>query len=366
MFGGSWSREDMKTFFILIPQMVATGPVKGAIALANALVHHRSVAIVSLRHGSGANAFVDNRVTHICLEDSCGNLFSAVGFYRSLLRQHGGRKGAISISMCFSADFVNRFCRADAVVISSVRGNLKINYSMDYGWPGRVLSYFHFYWISSFDKVVAMTRSMADQLDPYLKSKSAVIGNFVDERMLERHRRKVDKGNAFRFSYLASVTPRKQPLLVLGALVSLRNSGHDVFLDMMGDGSLRRECEEFVEENDLKNNVKFHGEVANPYDVLSGSDALVIPSLSEGLSRASLEALYLGVPCVLRNVDGNADLITTGVNGVLFVDPHDLPSAMLQAANISRELSPGSVLLSTSYRQASCADQYLKLAECIE
>ena len=65
-------------------------------------------------------------------------------------------------------------------------------------------------------------------------------------------------------------------------------------------------------------------------------DCLVLPSLTEGVSRASLEALYLGVPCVMRNVDGNSELIKEGENGVLFDSDEQLSSAMIKCATIGK------------------------------
>lgn len=358
--------QDMRSFFILIPQLVSTGPIKGAIALANALASHRSVHIVSLRRGSGANSPVDSRVSCVCLEDSSSGFWGKIRAYRSLLRESGERGEVVSISMCFSADLVNWFCSSDAVIVSSVRGNLPENYRMDYGWPGRLLAFLHLSLISSFDSVVAMTRSMAEQLNRHSVRGLAVIGNFVDEVALEKYRRQAARSDVLKFVFLASLSPRKQPLLVLQALNVLKKSGHKVFLDIIGDGPLEAACREFVDSHDLSCEVHIHGGLGDPYGVLASADVLVIPSLSEGLSRASLEALYLGVPCVLRDVDGNADLIVSGVNGALFLNADDLPSAMSQAAQIARGLPPGSNLLPESCRQTICANRYLELTESLE
>lgn len=44
----------------------------------------------------------------------------------------------------------------------------------------------------------------------------------------------------------------------------------------------------------------------------------VLPSISEGLSQALLEAMAMGVPVIATNAAGNPDLITDGENGFLF------------------------------------------------
>ena len=51
---------------------------------------------------------------------------------------------------------------------------------------------------------------------------------------------------------------------------------------------------------------------------------MCLPSYSEGMSRAVLEALSLGIPCVLRNVKANSELIKDKENGILFNNTTDL------------------------------------------
>jgi glycosyltransferase involved in cell wall biosynthesis/murein DD-endopeptidase MepM/ murein hydrolase activator NlpD len=50
----------------------------------------------------------------------------------------------------------------------------------------------------------------------------------------------------------------------------------------------------------------------------SAADAVINTSQSEGQSNTLLEAMSVGTPVIARNVDGNASLISHGVNGLLF------------------------------------------------
>ena len=104
-----------------------------------------------------------------------------------------------------------------------------------------------------------------------------------------------------------------------------------------------------------------NGQIENPYPLISVADVFVLPSLSEGISRASLESLYLGIPCVLRNVDGNKELIQDGLNGKLFNDDDDLPNAMLIAAEIRRKKHKTVCLLPKKYRQQNAVNKFLQL-----
>jgi glycosyltransferase involved in cell wall biosynthesis len=64
--------------------------------------------------------------------------------------------------------------------------------------------------------------------------------------------------------------------------------------------------------------VFFHGvqkDVAKFYET---ADVFVLPSASEGMSNALLEALSYGLPCVASDIVPNRTLITDGINGLLF------------------------------------------------
>jgi len=52
--------------------------------------------------------------------------------------------------------------------------------------------------------------------------------------------------------------------------------------------------------------------------VLQATDIFVLPSYSEGLSNALMEAMVSGCACVATNVGGNAFLIEDGISGLLF------------------------------------------------
>ncbi len=72
--------------------------------------------------------------------------------------------------------------------------------------------------------------------------------------------------------------------------------------------------------------VPFQDDVRPFYDLF---DVVVLPSRSEGLSQALMEAMALGKPVVATRAGGNTDLIVNGVHGLL-VPPND-DAAMAEA-----------------------------------
>src|ERR1035438_3467946 len=60
-------------------------------------------------------------------------------------------------------------------------------------------------------------------------------------------------------------------------------------------------------------------------DWLRAIDIFVLPSLSEALSNALMEAMACGCPVVASNVGGNPELVRNGETGLLF-EPGDAAS----------------------------------------
>jgi glycosyltransferase involved in cell wall biosynthesis len=61
-------------------------------------------------------------------------------------------------------------------------------------------------------------------------------------------------------------------------------------------------------ELNLAERVRFLGSQGDPRQFLWAADAYVMPSLREGLGMSALEAIASGVPAVLANIDGLADI----------------------------------------------------------
>lgn len=96
----------------------------------------------------------------------------------------------------------------------------------------------------------------------------------------------------------------------------------DVLLLMIGDGPQRSACEALADQLGLRRHVLFLGARHDVAALLKASDLLVIPSLSEGLSIAAIEAQAIGKPIVSFAVGGMSEIVSEGVNGRL-VEPED-------------------------------------------
>jgi glycosyltransferase involved in cell wall biosynthesis len=354
----------VKKYFIIVPSDSPHGPVKGAYALANSLTDFGQVVFVTVKKGSGACARLNSSIEKVCLADHACGYFAKLSLYRSMLDQAGGRANVISISMCLSADAINLGCKKVSMVCSSVRGNLIKNYHLDYGLPGLPIAIFHLLALRFFDLVFVMTNSMADQVKKFIGYNPQIVGNFIDEGMLDSFRRGRKSSIESRFVFVGSLTKRKRPLMLLESIKSLHSQGVKAYLDILGDGPLRYEIESKIKEYGLLEYVSLHGFKKNPYQLMTDADVMILPSSSEGSSRAVIEALYLGIPCVISDADGNSELVCEGYNGALFSLANEIPEAMLRALYISRKHgSIRPVLLKEENRQEFAALSFIKSLE---
>ena len=71
----------------------------------------------------------------------------------------------------------------------------------------------------------------------------------------------------------------------------------------------------------VENQVKFLGYRTDMMEIMAASDIFVMPSFREGVPRALLEAMDLGLPCVGSNTRGIRELIGENGEGGYVCDP---------------------------------------------
>lgn len=109
----------------------------------------------------------------------------------------------------------------------------------------------------------------------------------------------------------------KGPDIALRALQKIRQRGLDIRLTIAGEGRFRKQLELVASELGLEAHVEFLGQLAGPKavaSVLLESDIFIMPSRTEGLPRAMIEAMARGLPCIGSKIGGIPELL----------DPEDL------------------------------------------
>ena len=120
----------------------------------------------------------------------------------------------------------------------------------------------------------------------------------------------------------ARLEEQKGHAVLLDALAELRRRGLDFVCALAGDGSLRGALERRAAELGLEGRVEFMGRLEDVGPLLLAADAVVLPSLWEGLPLILLEALARARPVIASAAGGVPDVIEDAVTGRL-VPPGD-------------------------------------------
>ena len=193
--------------------------------------------------------------------------------------------------------------------------------------------------VRSFDLVIAVSRPIFQEaLDAGVpQSRLRLLNNAV---VLEHYRR---NGTAGSLARLIGREPRGPVVVSVGRLSA--EKGHADLLDALalasrggqrleavlaGDGAERQRLEARARDLGLADWVHFPGYLERPQAVLNEADLMVLPSHTEGLPNAALEALAMDVPVLATNVGGTPEVITDGETGRLVParDPRAMAAAL--------------------------------------
>ena len=315
--------------YILVPRIDNSSPIKGAIALCNELSITNDITLVDINKPKGNKIIIDPKIKRFSLHRF--NFVYRIAKYKNLLKKTNKTKKNISISYCLLADVFNSFCRNEANIISSIRGNYNINYVNRFSVFGFLLTHIHFYFLNKFPTVFVMNNFMKKNVQTYINSEVKVFGNFIDEKEIKKKVNKYslsDNKKNITFCFIGRLVKSKKVDLLIKTFANLNNNLKSMSLLILGDGPEFRNLITLSKKLNISESVKFRGYTDNPINFLLSADCLVIPSISEGTSRAALEALFLGVPCILRDRNGNNELIKSDKMGSLFIDDQDLEKVM--------------------------------------
>lgn len=106
--------------------------------------------------------------------------------------------------------------------------------------------------------------------------------------------------------------PYKGVDVLLKAVALCAKSGMDINLTIIGDGKYRGKLERLAKRLHIDNRVNFWGKLPPGMPIfkrLREADLFVLPSFSEGLPRALLEAMACGLPCIGTRVGGIPEVL---------------------------------------------------------
>jgi glycosyltransferase involved in cell wall biosynthesis len=217
------------------------------------------------------------------------------------------------------------------------------------------------------DAQIAISQQCLTMLTPYLAKNVSqhVIYNALDEARLML----VEDNSAKKLNDSAvilaagSIYPVKNYPLLLDAILKVKDKfvgNFQLWIAGEGDQVIMQQLQDFVEQENLSEQVTFLGNCTNVPELMQQADLFVMSSLYEGLPIALIEAQFCGLPAIVTDVGGCEEVLSLTKGG------------MVVPVNCAQALSESilSLLTETSLRQklaknAKMNSQRFSITRCL-
>ena len=145
--------------------------------------------------------------------------------------------------------------------------------------------------------------------------------------------------SGFTLVYVGRLAAIKNHTLLLKAFCAAYSHLPSLRLWMVGEGSERKMLESMVADLGISAQVTFWGEQLDVAPYISAADAFIMSSKSEGVPISLLQAFSLGLPAIVTDVGGMAEVVRLAKAG-LTVPPTDsaaMAEAILRMASNGEE-----------------------------
>lgn len=209
-------------------------------------------------------------------------------------------------------------------------------FSEHVSFPARMLRFlFSYLTVLLADRVICVSDSDREKMAwaPLARSKLTVIHNgirAVSDLTREEARDTLFSKQEIRAHehdlWVVSVaehTPNKNLFAAIDAIqkANKNTAAPKIFYSIIGDGEQTEKLQTFIADRKLTESVRLLGFVAESRRYLPGFDAMLMPSIKEGLPYAILEAGMAGLPVAASYTGGIPDIITHNETGILIINP---------------------------------------------
>jgi glycosyltransferase involved in cell wall biosynthesis len=142
--------------------------------------------------------------------------------------------------------------------------------------------------------------------------------------------------DAFVVAALGRLVPVKGFDLLVEAMPALLAAVPAARAVVIGDGPEQASLSSLAQRLGVRDRVRLYGPSADPAAILAAADVLAAPSRNEGMGRALVEAMALGVPVVAAEVGGIASVVGQDEAGRL-IPPDDAPALAAALIELGRD-----------------------------
>lgn len=321
--------------------------------------------IVKSVHVIGANEpadFPNVSWTKIEIPDEASGIRRQVQFFTTQVR-------AISLARSYDTDYDTVFIRTTHFILPSVWARFTGKRTATIVTQKTIhplinkMSELNF--IFSKNLIVESPSVLAEWNSESYSHKTLVGATYVDEDQFKKTRTFKDRDNVV--GYLGTLDERKGVDNLLQAFEQIASGKHELSMRIGGIGPLETKASSLSEEYESINYCGFipDEELRDFYNSLR---LLILPSTSEGLPNAALEAMACGTPVLATPVGGLPDIIEDEETGFLMKsnDPTYIIENMCRAmmfSNLPEVSECASQLVEEQYRFDSAVSRYKHLLE---
>ncbi len=196
--------------------------------------------------------------------------------------------------------------------------------------PGKKYDPYHRFIYNSIDCFIAITKLISKQAEmnlpiPREKIKQIYYGVKLPPEINKADIVKLKKQFAISGEFVVGLVGRisefKGQHLLLESVNNLKVKGVFINVVIVGepfDLKYFNKLKNFVDENNLSEQVKFLDFHPNPYELMNCFDTLVLTTKRETFGLVLIEAMHCGIPVIGSNAGGVPEIIDGGITGLLF------------------------------------------------
>jgi L-malate glycosyltransferase len=206
-------------------------------------------------------------------------------------------------------------------------------------FPLRKRRFTRFKYTWGIDCIVAISKSICSQLQigGLSASKIRIVYEGIDLSLYRQNTgRKLRRPeDPVVIGTIAHLSPEKGLNFLIEAASQIPDVNKRLRFVIVGSGHCLQELKALAQTKSLQDIFQFAGFHTNIFNYLKAFDIFVLPSLSEGLSSAILEAMANSLPIIATDVGGIPELVQNGDGGLLVApaDPAALACAIQHLAD---------------------------------
>lgn len=164
--------------------------------------------------------------------------------------------------------------------------------------------------------VIAVSHKLANNIKEKIGIECVVVPNMIKSEIFSHVQRK--KHTGFRIVTTSNLIYLKRTINLIKAVESIHSTYNNICLDIIGDGPLKEELMQYVENNGLNDFIKFHGYLSSQAiaQVYTEADCFALVSTTETFGVVWVEAMMAGLPVIATRCGGPEDFVNES-NGLL-------------------------------------------------